>query len=51
MAKKKSRKLTTEEALEQLLGRKAAKRIRQLAEQLTASEISSRESRRASATA
>ena len=31
---KKRRKLTTSEALEQLLGRKAAKRLRQLANQL-----------------
>jgi hypothetical protein len=30
----KSKKLTTEKALEQLLGRKAVKRIRRLAEQL-----------------
>lgn len=35
---KKARKLTTEEALEQLLGGKAAKRIRQLAEQLADGE-------------
>jgi hypothetical protein len=35
MAKsKKRRKLTTSEALEELLGRKAAKRLRQLANQL-----------------
>jgi hypothetical protein len=31
---KKRRKLTTNEALEQLLGKKAAKRIRQVAKQL-----------------
>jgi hypothetical protein len=35
---KKARKLTTSEALEQLLGRKAAKRLRQLAMQLAADE-------------
>ena len=35
MAKaKQSKKLTTEQALEELLGRKAAKRIRQVAERL-----------------
>jgi hypothetical protein len=35
MAKaKKARKLTTEEALQALLGRKAAKRIRQVAQRL-----------------
>ena len=42
MAKsKKPKKLTTEQALEQLLGRKAAKRIRQIAARLAdeASEL------------
>lgn len=37
-ANKKSRKLTTNEALEQLLGKKAAKRIRQVAKQVAAVE-------------
>ena len=35
-AKKKARKVTTSEALELLLGRKAAKRLRQLAMRLVA---------------
>lgn len=39
MAKaKKAKTLTTEQALEQLLGRKSAKRVRQLAERLANDE-------------
>ena len=43
MAKsKKPKKLTTEEALERLLGRKAAKRIRQVAVRIAAEDDDSK---------
>ncbi len=48
MAKaKKVRKLTTEEALEALLGRKAAKRIRQLARRLADEQDDDKEGKKA----
>jgi len=48
MAKsKKAKKLTTEQALEALLGRKAAKRIRQLAERLTNEEDTPKRNKKA----
>jgi hypothetical protein len=48
MAKaKKVRKLTTEEALQALLGRKAAKRIRQVAQRLLNEQADDKKSTRA----
>jgi hypothetical protein len=44
---KKPRKLTTNEALELLLGRKAAKRIRQVATQLAAEDSGGTSARKA----
>jgi hypothetical protein len=48
MAKaKKPKKLTTEQALEQLLGRKAAKRIRSVAERLALEDAKEKKGKKA----
>lgn len=45
-SKKKAPKLTTNEALELLLGRKAAKRLRQLAKRVAMEEAGGRKNKR-----